>query len=149
MTIRIITVGNKSNSHYSDLIADYQKRFPRHINVEWVYIKHATGDIETSKQQESDAILKLVPDGSYLILLDETGKQLTSTDLSQKIFASNTHFTFVIGGAYGVTERLRSKANFIWSLSMLVFPHHIARLLLIEQLYRAYSISIDHPYHHK
>lgn len=150
MTIRIITVGGKNPATHQAIIDDYSKRFPRHIELSWIYIKHGKGDETSSVSQESEAILKKLSPKSTIILLDETGQQLTSPELSHKIFAQAAHqnVTCIIGGAYGVSEAVKQKASFVWSLSKLVFPHQLVRTVLSEQLYRAYTLSIDHPYHH-
>lgn len=93
--------------------------------------------------------MKIEP-GSYVILLDEIGKNISSPELStilERQFA-HSHVTLVIGGAYGVTPELQQRADFIWSLSRLVFPHQLVRLLLVEQLYRAQEIKNGGKYHH-
>jgi 23S rRNA (pseudouridine1915-N3)-methyltransferase len=88
----------------------------------------------------------------HLILLDERGKQLSSPGLAQlinqKANQSVSRLVFLIGGAYGVSEEIQSKANFTWSLSQLVFPHMLVRLILAEQLYRACTILRNEKYHH-
>ncbi|MGN6353769.1 MAG: 23S rRNA (pseudouridine(1915)-N(3))-methyltransferase RlmH, partial [Parafilimonas sp.] len=85
-------------------------------------------------------------------LLDETGKQLTSVELSnfieQKINAGERTIVFLIGGAFGVSNEIKQRADFIWSLSKLVFPHGLARLILAEQVYRACTILRNEKYHH-
>ena len=87
-----------------------------------------------------------------LILLDETGKQLSSEDLAKFIQArangSTKNIVFLIGGAYGVSEAVKKRANYTWSLSKLVFPHQLVRLILDEQVYRACSINRNEKYHH-
>lgn len=149
MTIKIVTVGNKPKHELSSLITDYTKRFPQSVSIVWHYLKHAPADdVSTSKHQESESILRVILDSDFVILLDETGKQLDSPAFSKLVFETNRDFTFIIGGAYGVSESVTNRANFILSLSKLVFPHQIVRLLLAEQLYRAYAISSNHPYHH-
>ena len=149
MSIKIITVGNKSSPEMTNLIDEYTKRLPKHIDVQWRFIKHAAGDATSSTHQESENILKMLDIGEYVILLDETGKQLDSPGLSQKLFEQQKDVTIIIGGAYGVTDAVKQRADFVWSLSPLVFPHQIVRLMLAEQLYRAYAISVNHPYHHR
>lgn len=149
MTIKIVSVGSKPSPELSGLITDYTKRLPRTISVTWQYLKHAnTGDVTTSKQQESESLLRTLSPSDYVILLDESGKLITSTKFSQIVFNNPKDIVFIIGGAYGVTDSVQKRANFVWSLSTLVFPHQIVRLLLSEQLYRAYTVSINHPYHH-
>ena len=149
MTIKIISVGNKPSPELAGFINSYTKRLPRNISTNWLYLKHAiANDTKSSKQQESENILKSISESDYVILLDESGHQFTSNKLSEKIFGSSKNIVFVIGGAYGVDDNVTTRANFVWSLSELVFPHQIVRLLLSEQIYRAYAISINHPYHH-
>lgn len=148
MTIDIITVGNKPKPESSLLINDFIKRLPKHITVRWHYIRHAAGTPEISKQHEAEAILKIVPAKAQVILLDENGKQLSSPQLARLVFEKGTDCVFIIGGAYGVGEAVKKRAQFTWSLGKLVFPHQLVRLILAEQLYRAFSISTGHPYHH-
>lgn len=148
MTIKIITVGNKPSLEIQAIITDYTRRLPRNISVTWVIQKHSDGDAKSSKQQESENILRAISPKELVILLDETGKQLSSEELSKTLFTNNTDIVFVIGGAYGVTKSVFERAQMVWSLSMLVFPHQLVRIILSEQIYRAYTISINHPYHH-
>ena len=87
----------------------------------------------------------------YVVVLDEHGTLLDSPAFSKKIemtFTRSRHLVFVIGGAYGVSGELLERADLVWSLSPLVFPHQLVRLLLAEQLYRAQEIAANHPYHH-
>jgi 23S rRNA (pseudouridine1915-N3)-methyltransferase len=150
MLVKIITVGNKPNESIESIIDDYTKRLPRHITIKWCYLKHGTAsDTNTSKQQESENILKSLPKSGKVILLDERGKKLNNSAISKELFSSGSDVTFIIGGAHGVTDAVSKKADIIWSLSDLVFPHQIVRLILSEQIYRSYAISTNHPYHHK
>jgi 23S rRNA (pseudouridine1915-N3)-methyltransferase len=149
MTIKVVSVGTKPSPELTGLITDYTKRLPRTISVTWQYLKHAnTGDVTTSKHQESESILRVLSPSDYVILLDENGELITSTRLSRLLFDAAKDVVFVIGGAYGVSDSVKNRANFVWSLSTLVFPHQIVRLLLSEQLYRAHAIHVNHPYHH-
>ena len=149
MIIKIVSVGAKPSKEIAGIIADYTKRLPRTVSVNWLYLKHAnTGDVTSSKQQESESILRTLSPKDKVILLDERGLQYTSERFSEIVFKPSQDITFIVGGAYGVTEQVTKRADVIWSLSALVFPHQIVRLLLSEQIYRAYTISINHPYHH-
>lgn len=149
MIIKVLSVGNKPSPELASIITDYTKRLPHNISVTWQYLKHAnlTND-NLSKQQESENILRALNQSDKVILLDEIGTQISSEQLSSKIFASNQDVVFIIGGAYGVSEKVHARADFVWSLSKLVFPHQLVKLILSEQIYRAYTISINHPYHH-
>jgi 23S rRNA (pseudouridine1915-N3)-methyltransferase len=149
MTIKIVTVGARPSAELASLIADYTKRFPRNTTITWKYLNHVSQtDISSSKQQESENILRAISSTDFAILLDETGVQLSSVKLSKKLFNINKPITFIIGGAYGVSKEVYNRADYVWSLSELVFPHQIVRLLLVEQFYRAYTIHTGHPYHH-
>lgn len=148
MTITIITVGSKSKPEISVLIDSFTKRLPKNITLNWVYIKSGDGDISTSMRKEAESILRAVPKNNKIMLLDETGVQMTSQGLSSTLFTEPKDTTIIIGGAHGVDERIKEIANNLWSLSHLVFPHQLVRLILAEQIYRAHTISIGHPYHH-
>jgi 23S rRNA (pseudouridine1915-N3)-methyltransferase len=148
MTIKIVTVGAKTSESYAAAIEQYTKRMPSNTTVSWLYVKHGTGDPEASKQQEAESILRHINEKSRVILLDETGKQLSSPDLSSIIFKDTRDTSIIIGGAYGVNEAVFKRADIVWSLGLLVFPHQLVRLIIAEQLYRAHTIAIGHPYHH-
>ena len=104
------------------------------------------------KIKEGEAILAGLAKEDYLVLLDEKGKSLTSEAFSglivQRTNDSIKNLIFLIGGAYGVSDAVKQRANFTWSLSPLVFPHQLVRLILAEQLYRACSIMKNEQYHH-
>lgn len=145
MKISIITVGKSHDDTVRAAIAEYENRLSKHIgHITWMYIPNS--DIKT----ESAAVIKRL--SGTVVLLDETGALITSPDFANQLEtyqnSSVKQLTFVIGGAFGVTPELKQYANFVWSLSPLVFPHQIARLLVIEQLYRAYDILAGGKYHH-
>lgn len=148
MTITIISVGNKPRPTHNELLATYLVRLPRHISVHWKYLKHGVGDTSTSMQNEAEKILSSIPDKSIVVLLDEAGTQLSSEQFSNSYIAPRRDITFIIGGAYGVTDAVKQQADEILSLSKLVLPHQIVRLVLAEQIYRGYVIASGHPYHH-
>ena len=150
--IRIIAVGRKHEAWITDGLERYQKRLNAPWNVEWVLLPHSAREGLAARQEESGAILSRLKDDDFVILLDERGTQLDSPALSHQIesvFPTGKTPVLVIGGAYGVDDSLTSQANVVWSLSPLVFPHQLVRLLLIEQLYRAQEIAAGHPYHHE
>lgn len=130
------------------LIQNYVKRMPKHITVTWRFISHGVGDPKRSVAQESEAIMRILTD-QKIVLLDETGKDLTSPQLSEFIYDNGLDITFVIGGAYGVSEQIKQRANLILSFGKMVYPHQLMRLILAEQIYRAYTIHTGHPYHHE
>ncbi len=145
--MKIITVG-KANSQYADNIKTYSKRLQANFKIEWINIPHSSfNQPKQALKQESDHILNKVRPNDYLILLDQTGRNLSSPELSQ-VLTTKSNIVIVIGGAYGVNKTVKQRANLIWSLSNLVFPHQLVRLILTEQIYRAQTITQNHPYHH-
>jgi len=152
MPIRILAIGKKHESWVSDGIERYEKRLKRPFSVEWVLLPHSAREGDSARQEESERILLHVSDDDILILLDEKGRMLDSPGLSRILLTSlerSKRMVIVIGGAYGVDERIHKRADLVWSLSSLVFPHQLVRLILIEQLYRAQEISYNNPYHHE
>lgn len=151
MSLQIISVGKKHEAWVSDGIERYEKRLKRPWNVEWVLLPHSSFEGDRARQEESERILSRLESHDYVILLDETGKNINSPTLSQYIeaqFVAARPVVLVIGGAYGVSPELQQRAHFTWSLSKLVLPHQLVRLVLIEQLYRAQEIAHGGKYHH-
>jgi 23S rRNA (pseudouridine1915-N3)-methyltransferase len=150
MKITIIVVG-RTNSDYQDNINNYLKRLSQQT-IEWLYISPASNDILKAKELESNLILAKLKPSDVVWLLDETGEQVTSPSLNNKINvlknSSLQRLVIIIGGAYGVNNQLKQRATWIWSLSKLVFPHELVRLILVEQLYRASQIDRGTGYHH-
>jgi 23S rRNA (pseudouridine1915-N3)-methyltransferase len=148
MKILIISPGKNHETYVSEGVQEFTSRISRYAPVEWKLIP--TGK---DAKEEGAAILKAVADKDHVILLDERGKELSSVGLSQflekRLNESVQRLVFVIGGAYGVSEEVKTRAQFTWSLSKLVFPHQLVRLLLSEQLYRAFSILRGEKYHHQ
>lgn len=144
MKIIGIAVGKKHDANLADAIAEYEKRL---TNFSWQLIP--TSD----KAQESQAIIKQLKDDDIVILLDERGKMWGNDRLAYALETvqnrSVKRVVFIIGGAYGVDLSVQRRANYILALSPLIFPHQIVRLLLVEQLYRTYSILADGKYHHE
>ena len=149
MTVKILTVGDKSSPAIADLITDYEKRLPRFVTPIWQLVPPGKADIKTSMRAEAESLLKKVSENDYVLLLDENGTQLSSPAFSKILFSQTRDIVIIIGGAYGVEEAIKKRANFTLSLSKLVFPHQLVRLILAEQLYRAAMIHANHPYHHQ
>ena len=150
--IRIIAIGKRHEDWVSNGIERYQKRLKKPFAVEWVLLPHSAKSDLQARQSESQAILARLSPSDYVVLLDETGHLHDSPALSGLLtsaFSRDAHITIIIGGAYGVNEEVQARAQIVWSLSPLVFPHQLVRLLLIEQLYRAQEIAAGHPYHHE
>ncbi len=146
MKFIFVTVGKQNDSGVDEMITDYTKRICRYIQTEWRILPNS------NMEKEGEQIIKTVSDGE-MILLDNRGKELTTVELAgfleKKMVSGSKNIFFVIGGAYGVSEEVFKKANFVWSLSKLTFPHQIARLLLSESIYRAMSVIKKEPYHHE
>lgn len=151
MPIRIIAVGKRHEAWVQAGIERYEKRLKRPLDVEWVLLPHSAREGDSARQEESERILERLPSREFVLLLDERGKQLDSPAFSHLLMApieSSKKVAIVIGGAYGVDARMHERADFVLSLSPMVFPHQLVRLIIIEQLYRAQEIATNRPYHH-
>jgi 23S rRNA (pseudouridine1915-N3)-methyltransferase len=154
MKIAIWSVGKVDDSYIKEGVTNFTKRIGHYYPIEWYLITPSKSSETTQiKKEEAVAILKKLAQNDVLILLDEKGKMLSSSGLAkliqQKANQSAHRIVFLIGGAYGVAEEIKAKAQFTWSLSELVFPHMLVRLLLAEQIYRACSILANEKYHHE
>ena len=150
--IRVIAVGKRHAAWIEAGIERYEKRLRRPYDVEWVFLPHSQFTADRARQEESDRILSRLKAEDFVILLDERGKNIDSPALSRLIEAEISHgrqIVVIVGGAYGVDDRVLGRANFVWSLSRLVFPHQLVRLILTEQLYRAQEIARGGGYHHE
>ena len=156
MKIQFWSVGKNNESFVDEGIKLFTKRISNYYPVEWQIIstpKNAAvlSDVDL-KQKEGETILNLLKKEDYLILLDERGKTLTSEGVAnfiqQRANESEKQLVFLIGGAFGVSKAVFERADYVWSLSPLVFPHQLVRLILAEQIYRACSINRNEKYHH-
>lgn len=156
MKITILAIGKKHDPKLISAIEDYSKRLTHYTNLEWKLVEAKISPSMNSnevRKAETEILLSQIRPQDKIILLDETGTQLSSIQNAQAIEKhlnkATPHLIFVIGGSYGVTDELKQKADFIWSLSKLVLPHQLVRLILTEQLYRAFTILAGEKYHHK
>ncbi len=156
MKIQCWTIGKANETYVDEGIQLFTKRIQHYYPIEWKIIpgpKNA-GTLNESemKQKEGETILGLLKKDDYLILLEERGKQLSSEQLAafiqQRANESEKNIVFLIGGAFGVSKEIFDRSNFKWSLSPLVFPHQLVRLILAEQIYRACTINRNEKYHH-
>jgi 23S rRNA (pseudouridine1915-N3)-methyltransferase len=151
MHITIKAIGREKSSALKELTDEYLKRLPWDIKtVEKICEKNLSA--AELKEAEAQLLLDgLPPSGNFKIALDENGKQLSSKEfaqmLTQKYEQGFKSFTFLIGGAYGHGTAVTKNADFTLSLGKMTFAHKMVRLLLIEQIYRAYTIITNHPYH--
>jgi 23S rRNA (pseudouridine1915-N3)-methyltransferase len=133
--IRLLAVGKKHESWVREGIERYQKRLQRPFDVEWVLLPHSAREGVAARQDESERLLARLNKDEFVVLLDERGTLVDSPALSQLLLQpleSSRTVTLIIGGAYGVTDAVHQRANVVWSLSPLVFPHQLVRLMLIE-----------------
>ena len=152
MSLHILAVGKKHESWVSEGIERYQKRLKAPFFAEWILMAHSSLDGVRARQDESERILSKLSAYDFIILLDERGKELDSPTFAETIKTQldrSQKVLIIIGGAFGVTDELRGRAHLVWSLSPLVFPHQLVRLVLTEQLYRAQQITLGGSYHHE
>ena len=156
MKIQFWSVGKNHEAYVKAGVEDFTKRISRYYPVEWTIIpvpKNAGMLSEMDlKKKEGQVILEWLQKDDYLVALEERGKLLSSADLAsfiqQRANDSTRTLVFLIGGAFGIDEAVLKRANLQWSLSKLVFPHQLVRLLLAEQVYRACTINRNEKYHH-
>jgi len=145
MNIICITVGKKHEHMYAEAIADFEHRILNYARFDWVYIE------PSHIVNESEAILSKIQPDDCVIVLDEKGKNYSSEQFANLLEKadnqSKKRVVFIIGGAYGVTDKVLEQGN-VMSLSQLVFPHQLVRLILAEQIYRACTIRKGEKYHH-
>ena len=156
MKLYFWAVGKAHEPYVKDGIDVFLKRITYYFPIEWKLFpapKNAASLPETElKKAEADSILQSLQTDDLLIVLDIKGKQITSEQLAkliqQKANERAKNLIFLIGGAYGIDDRILQRSNFTWSLSSLVFPHQLVRLILSEQVYRACTIMKNEKYHH-
>lgn len=139
--IKIIAGGRKSTGWVAEGCLEYGRRLRKPFEVEWQFVEEA---------RLEEVVLKCARE-DLVILLDERGEIWDSPALSARLvkgLVAGRRVVLVIGGAYGFSDVVRERADFVWSLSKLVFPHQICRLLVAEQVYRAQEIYYGRPYHH-
>lgn len=154
MKINIIAIGNKMPDWVEDASQDFVKRMPSEIKINSILLplikRGKNSDIPRIVRDESRKLLAAVPKDSVLVVLDVLGKSVTTMKLSSLLetwLQQGQDVSIVIGGPDGVSDELLSKASLKISLSELTFPHTLVRVILLEQIYRAWSILNNHPYH--
>ncbi|HEY8396677.1 MAG TPA: 23S rRNA (pseudouridine(1915)-N(3))-methyltransferase RlmH [Flavihumibacter sp.] len=153
MKICLVSIGKQQDASTREALQDFTGRITRYFPCEWKIIAPSRlTDPAAIKKQESQSILQSLQSDDFLVLLDERGKNISSPELANLVQRaaneSRKQLVFLIGGAYGVDDSVTARANFVWSLSKLVFPHQIVRLILAEQVYRACTILRNEKYHH-
>ncbi|MEP7070463.1 MAG: 23S rRNA (pseudouridine(1915)-N(3))-methyltransferase RlmH [Usitatibacter sp.] len=145
MRVTILAIGHKMPAWIQEGFHEYARRMPPEVRVELVEIKP-----DRTKADEARRMLDALPEGATLLALDERGKAVSTLGLSVMLSAwmrDGTHPVFAIGGADGLGDALKQRADKVLSLSALTLPHQLVRVVVAEQLYRAWTILAHHPYH--
>ena len=157
MTIKLVCIGKTDKGELSELISVYKNRLKHYVKFEMDIIPDIRNtkniDEQLQKQKEGELILKDIENSDFLVLLDEQGKQYTSMNFSEflqkRMNTGLKRLIFVVGGPYGFSEEVYKRANSKVSLSKMTFSHQMVRLFFVEQLYRAFTILKNEPYHHQ
>lgn len=151
MRVHLIAIGKMQRGPEYDLIDAYKARLPWPFEVREIELKRPHKDTETRKQQEAERLMDAIPPGAAIVALDERGKALSSRVFASRIDTwqaeGQKDLALVIGGADGLADSIRSKAHLVLGLGALTWPHMLVRVLVAEQMYRAWSILAGHPYH--
>jgi 23S rRNA (pseudouridine1915-N3)-methyltransferase len=158
MDINLITVGSLKSSFLEPGIQEFKKRLSRYCNLNIIEISDETvpknysdKDIEALQALEGERIIKKIPERTYIFALDVKGKPMTSTGFAKSLnnlqVRGYSSFTFIIGGATGLSDFVIQQADYRFSLSHMTFTHQMIRLILLEQIYRAFKINNNEPYH--
>lgn len=157
MRLQIWAIGRNHESYVREGVEDFSRRISRYHPLEWniIPVPKNTGMLSEAdlKRSEAKTVLDWLERDDYLVCLDGKGKEMSSEELAdfmaQRANDSVKRLVFLIGGAYGLDEELLRRAKKVWSLSRLTFPHQLVRLILAEQLYRAFTINRNEKYHHR
>lgn len=158
MKIKIITVGKIKEKYFVNAIKEYTKRLGAYCKLEEIEVSDekcpenlSDKEMIQVKDKEADRILAKVKDGDYVIALAINGKQLTSEGLADKMnslaLSGKSDITFIIGGSLGLADKVTKRSNFDLSFSKMTFPHQLMKVVLVEQVYRAFRIMKGEPYH--
>ena len=154
LKIDIFTVGNRPPTWVSTGVEEYTRRLPSNINLKWkqfrLQSKSSYKNASISREKEGDKFLSAIPSRSKVIALDEGGELFASRDLANNLnnwIFEDECICILIGGPDGLSPKCLERADHIWSLSPITLPHFLVRIILVEQLYRASSINLGHPYH--
>jgi 23S rRNA (pseudouridine1915-N3)-methyltransferase len=154
MRIHLIAVGEKMPAWVESGFQEYTRRLPSECQLKLVEIPAAfrgkNASVEKTKKEEGEKIGRAIPSGSFVIALDVLGKSWSTRELAQQMqrwMSDGRDVSLLVGGPEGLPEACIKRAEARWSLSALTFPHPLVRVILAEQLYRAWSILKNHPYH--
>ena len=158
MNISVITVGKIKEKYLRDAVEEYTKRLSRYCKLDIIEVlDEKTPDNASEKEEliikekEGNAIARYIKDNMYVITLEITGKQVTSEELANNIeslgLMGESNIAFVIGGSLGLSKNVQQRADYKLSFSKMTFPHQLFRVMLLEQIYRAFRIINGEPYH--
>ena len=149
--IKLITTGKIKEKYLKEAISEYTKRLSKYTKLEIIELNDYDFDNKNIVlEKENEQILKHISDKDYIVTLEIEGKQFSSTEFAEKInniFINNSNITFIIGGSYGLHDDIKKKSNLALSFSKFTFPHQLFRVILLEQIYRAFKIIKNESYH--
>ncbi len=153
MKVTLLVVGKLKEAHFRDAAAEYVKRLKPYTSVEVVEVpdRDLTHDESRAIAEEGRALLSAFPERAHVIALDARGKQMTSEEFAEHLeelgLRGTSHVAFVVGGAAGLSDEVLDAASVRLSLGKMTFPHQMIRVMLLEQVYRAFRIMRGEPYH--
>jgi 23S rRNA (pseudouridine1915-N3)-methyltransferase len=148
---RILCIGKKHDALFSEAISHYERKLLPYSKIEWIILPQSSLEGTDARNEESGRILKRLNVDDYAVLLDETGDLLSSHDIAhytEEAQNRSKSLTYIIGGSYGVSEHIKTRADVCVAFGRVVFPHQLMRVLVVEQIYRAHSILAGSKYHH-
>ena len=148
--IKILTVGKIKEKYLEDAIKEYVKRLSKYTKVDIIEVPDENFDINKTLEKEKQSILSKISEKDYIITLDIDGENLSSEEFAKKInntFLNYSDILFIIGGSYGLHPDIKKMSNYKLSFSKMTFPHQLFRVMLLEQIYRAYKINNNETYH--
>lgn len=149
--IKIICIGKIKERFFTDAIKEYQKRISKYHQLEIIELEDVgLDDKKVILKKEEEKLLKVINPKDYIVTLEIEGKELSSIEFSKKIedtLITNSNITFIIGGSYGLSDTIKSMSNYKLSFSKMTFPHQLFRVILLEQIYRAFKIINNEEYH--
>jgi 23S rRNA (pseudouridine1915-N3)-methyltransferase len=152
MRLTLAAIGAVKHRAFGDACDEYARRIERYAKLAIVEVREARAPLaDEVKRRESEALRKAAPERAFRVVLDERGELVTSAGLAQRLekaaLAGRSEWVFFIGGAEGHDDTMRQSADWVWSLTPLTLPHELARVVVLEQIYRAFSILRGEPYH--
>ncbi len=149
--IKLITVGKIKEKYLKDAIDEYRKRLSKYTKLELIEVQdETTYEEEKNKELEALKIMKYINEKDYIVTLEIEGIEISSLEFAKKIdniLNINSNITFIIGGSYGLSDKIKEISNYKLSFSKLTFPHQLFRVILLEQIYRAFKILNNESYH--